>query len=243
MTPIYPGSASATSQPFVGTRAYPGPTTPARQQPRAGNVTRLCRKRDALAHACERGRARGAAALLEVLLVVVLRLVERLGRLDLRHDRRCVARLLARLRCECRFLLLLVVKEHDRAVLVADVPTLPVELRRIVLAPEHLQQLVVGHALRVVRHFDDLRVAGRMRAHVFVRRILERAAAVADTRARDAVELAERRLDAPEAAGAERCLLLHYSSSSLSAAELMQYRSPVGRGPSGNTWPRCPPQF
>lgn len=28
----------------------------------------------------------------------------------------------------------------------------------------------------------------------------------------------------------------------LSEAELMQYRSPVGRGPSGNTCPRCDPQ-
>ena len=28
-------------------------------------------------------------------------------------------------------------------------------------------------------------------------------------------------------------------SSSSSEAELMQYRSPVGRGPSLNTWPRC----
>jgi len=30
-------------------------------------------------------------------------------------------------------------------------------------------------------------------------------------------------------------------SVSSSATEFMQYRSPVGCGPSGNTWPRCPP--
>lgn len=30
-------------------------------------------------------------------------------------------------------------------------------------------------------------------------------------------------------------------SSNWRAAELMQYRWPVGRGPSGKTWPRCPP--
>src|SRR6185437_8827327 len=30
--------------------------------------------------------------------------------------------------------------------------------------------------------------------------------------------------------------------SNFSAAELMQYRSPVGFGPSGKTWPRCAPQ-
>ena len=34
-----------------------------------------------------------------------------------------------------------------------------------------------------------------------------------------------------------------YFSSSFSAAELMQYRTPVGCGPSGKTWPRWPPQL
>src|SRR5471032_2197855 len=33
------------------------------------------------------------------------------------------------------------------------------------------------------------------------------------------------------------------SRSSRSDAEFMQYRKPVGRGPSGNTWPRWAPQF
>ena len=61
-----------------------------------------------------------------------------------------------------------------------------------------------------------------MRADVLVGRILERAALVADLCLGHAVQLTERRLDAPEAAGAERCLLLHYSSSSFNAAELMQ---------------------
>ena len=31
------------------------------------------------------------------------------------------------------------------------------------------------------------------------------------------------------------------SGSSDSEAEFMQYRCPVGRGPSSKTWPRCPP--
>src|SRR5258708_37861289 len=34
--------------------------------------------------------------------------------------------------------------------------------------------------------------------------------------------------------------LAHYAAfTNLSEAEFMQYRSPVGRGPSSNTWPRC----
>src|SRR4029453_6257835 len=106
---------------------------------------------DALADARECRRARRAPTLLEVLLVVILRLVERLGRLHLRHDRRGPVRLLARLRAQRSLLLLGIVEEHDRAVLVADVPTLTVELRRIVLAPEHLEQLVVRDTLRAVR--------------------------------------------------------------------------------------------
>src|SRR5439155_23702967 len=89
----------------------------------------------------------------------------------------------------------------------------------------------------------DLGMARAVRADVLVGRIVERPARVADTRTRHAFDLPERSLDAPEASSAERCLLLHYSSSRFSAAELMQYRRPVGRGPSGNTCPRWPPQF
>src|SRR5215467_4377895 len=38
-------------------------------------------------------------------------------------------------------------------------------------------------------------------------------------------------------------LRVHHSFGfSLSETELMQYRNPVGFGPSGNTWPRCAPQ-
>src|SRR2546423_3772001 len=86
-------------------------------------------------------------------------------------------------------------------------------------------------------------MTGGVRAHILVGRIVERAARIADARARHPVELPECRLDAPEASRAERCLLLHYSSSRFNAAELMQYRRPVGRGPSGKTCPRWPPQL
>ena len=154
--------------------------------------------------------------------MVVLRLEEGLRGLDQRHDRRLPVRLLLRLAARGGLALILVVEEDHRAVLVADVPTLAVELRRIVLAPEHVEQLLVRDLVRVVRHLYDLGVTGRVRADVLVRRVLERAAGVPHARLRDAVDLTERGLDAPEAACAERRLLLHYSSSSLSAAELMQ---------------------
>src|SRR2546423_11318366 len=86
-------------------------------------------------------------------------------------------------------------------------------------------------------------MTGGVRAHILIGRVVERAARIADARARHTVELPECRLDPPEAAGPERCLLFHYSSSRFNAAELMQYRRPVGCGPSGNTCPRWPPQF
>src|SRR5262249_17067357 len=132
-----------------------------------------------------------------------------------------VPHLLPLLRALGSLALLLVVEEHRGPVLVADVPALPVPLRRVVLAPEDVEQLVVRDDVVVVRHLDDLCVAGPVRADVLVRRVVEPAARVADARRGHSVDLPERRLDAPEAAGAERCLLRH-SSSSLRAAELMQ---------------------
>ena len=113
--------------------------------------------------------------------------------------------------------------DEDRGtVLIPDVPTLPVQLRRIVLAPEDVEQLAVGDPLGVERDLHDLGMAGRVRADVLVGRVPGVPAGVADARPADALELPERRLDTPEAAGAERGLVLHYSSSRFSAAELMQ---------------------
>src|SRR5919204_55449 len=145
MCRLYP--LRAQSQHVIGTRAYSGPTTPAHRHGTAKNVACPCQERAesvgcgarggepraaflCSADACQRGRAARAAALLEVLLVVILRLVERLGRLDVRHDRRGPVRLLLRLRAQRSLLLFPIVEEHDRPVLIADVPPLPVQLRR-----------------------------------------------------------------------------------------------------------------
>ena len=75
--------------------------------------------------------------------MIVLRLIERLGRLDLGHDRSRPVHLLTRLRTDCGLPLLLVVREHHRPILISDVPTLAVELRRIVLVPENVEKLFV----------------------------------------------------------------------------------------------------
>ena len=154
--------------------------------------------------------------------MVVLSLVERLRGLDLRHDRRAPVPLLSGLRLHSGLLLLGVVEEDRGTVVVTDVPALTVELRRVVLRPEDVEQLVVRDPVGVVGDLDHLGVTGLVRADVLVGRVFHLAAGVADARRGHSVELTERRLDAPEAAGAECCLLLHYSSSSSSAAELMQ---------------------
>src|SRR5205085_9953299 len=100
----------------------------------------------------------------------------------------------------------------------------PAELpaaRRVVLGPEDVEELLVRDLLGVGRDLDDLGVAGRVRADVLVARVRKRAALEPDLRLHRALDLAERGLDAPEAAGAEGGLP-HYFSSSFSAAELMQ---------------------
>src|SRR5512133_4268081 len=106
------------------------------------------RVREHLGALGERRRAARAAALLEVLLVVVLGDVERLRGLDHGHDRLAVAAgsVELGLRALGGGALALVLVEDDGAVLVADVPALPVQLRRVVLAPEGVEQLLVRHA-------------------------------------------------------------------------------------------------
>ena len=110
----------------------------------------------------------------------------------------------------------------DRAVLVADVRALPVQLRRVVLGEEDGEQLLVGDALRVVGDLDDLGVARAVAADLLVGRVRGRAARIADRVAltpssrRNAASTPQKQ-PAPNVAFASI-----YSSSSRSAAELMQ---------------------
>src|SRR5688572_2991486 len=93
-------------------------------------------------------------------------------------------------------------------------------------------------------------------AHLLVGRELPAAARIADRRRVDAGEVPELSLSAPETSHAKHGLLeagwrrfvdrgfqdcvCHVFSfgSNFNATPFMQYRSPVGRGPSGNRWPR-----
>src|SRR5262249_30442272 len=155
-----------------------------------------------------------------VLLVVVLGDVEGLRRLDRGRDRAAVPLRDVELRLgSFRGLALVLVMEEDHgAVLIAEVPTLAVAVGRVWLVPERFEQLLVADPIRVVGHLDHLGVSGPVRADVLVGRVFERPTLVADPGRGDALELSERRLDAPEAARSEGRLPLHYSSSSFSAA-------------------------
>src|SRR5437867_10759285 len=101
-------------------------------------------------------------ALFQVALVVLLRAIERGRGRDLGDDRPLEAPglLEARLRGARRRLLLPGVEEDRRAVLLADVGALAVQLRRVVVLPEHVEELLVGDACRVVLHLHALGVAG-----------------------------------------------------------------------------------
>src|SRR5262249_45828348 len=145
-----------------------------------------------------------------------------------------------------------------RAILRADVVALPHPLRRIVIFPEHLQQVFVPDLLRIEHDEDDLSVIRRPAADLAVCRILRVTRRVADGRGVHTGLLPELLLSAPEAAHAEQrdlrslgkrrldWMLVHEMRSHLSsfpgfagvkssAAPFMQYRRPVGCGPSGNT--------
>src|SRR4051812_14888041 len=83
--------------------------------------------------------AGGETALLQILLMVVLGDVEGFGGDDLRHDGTAILLLglQALLGCLRGGLLLRRVVEDDRAILVAHVWPLPVELGRVVVLPEN----------------------------------------------------------------------------------------------------------
>ena len=98
-------------------------------------------------------------------------------------------------------------EEDRRAVLVADVGTLPVELGRVVELPEGVEQLVVGHLGGVVLDEHRLGVAGRVAADLLVARVVRATAGVAHGRRDHARDLPELGLDSPEASGREGRLL------------------------------------
>src|SRR5262245_15537896 len=98
------------------------------------------------------------APLLEVLLVVLLGAPERLRGLDRGGDRlpEAAALLEVLLALPGDRLLLGRVEEDDRAVLLAEIGALAVELGGVVVLPEDAEEVLVLHLRGVEVHLDDL---------------------------------------------------------------------------------------
>src|SRR6516225_957710 len=94
--------------------------------------------------------------------------------------------------------------EDRRAVLAAEVEALAVAGGRIVDLPERLEQLRVADLGRVEPHLDRFGVAGAAPADPLIAGVGHVPAGVADSGCQHPVDLAEGRLDAPEASCGER---------------------------------------
>src|SRR6267154_1542854 len=93
--------------------------------------------------------------------------------------------------------------EDRRAVLAAEVEALAVAGGRIVDPPEHLEQFRVADLGRIEPHLDRLGVAGAVPADPLVGGVRDVAAGVAGSSLQHPVDLAEGRLDTPEASRGE----------------------------------------
>src|SRR5215216_1882858 len=168
-------------------------------------------------------QASGRGALLEVALVVVLGPPEGRRGLDLGHDRVAEA-LLGPLDDPPGDLGLLVgVGEDHGAILPADVRALAVELGRVVDLELLRDQVLVADPRRVEGDLGHLYVACGAGADLLVGGDVDVPALVTDGGVDDAVELAERSLDLPEASGAEGRLLGGHR------AVLARHRAPSNR--------------
>jgi len=141
--------------------------------------------------------------------------------------------------------LLLVVVEDGGTVLCARIHTLPVQCRWVVDREENLQDFPVRNLGRIEGHLDRFRMAGLTCADLLVGRVDGCAACVAGNYALDAVNLPEDRLDTPETTAGESrnfrwgtLVQSCPSGTNFSAKPFIQYRLPVGGGPSSKTWPR-----
>src|SRR5579863_109373 len=91
-------------------------------------------------------------------------------------------------------------KKDRRAILRTPVRPLPVELRGIVILPEHFEQLVIRKLRGIVLDFDRFGMASAVGADVFIARIRGLPAGIADSGRAYARQLPESRLDSPKTA-------------------------------------------
>lgn len=148
----------------------------------------------------------------EVLLVVFFRAIKALRRNDLGRYGTAIAAgsFLLHFGSARDLLLFRRVIENRAAILGADVGTLAIELCRVVRIPKYIEQLFIAHFCGFVLHLHDLRVAGAIRANLFIRRIGRVAAFITDRRVHYTINVPECRFYAPEASGCECCFLDHH---------------------------------
>ena len=147
--------------------------------------------------------ARASAVLFKVALMVLLGGPKARRRENLRHDWARVVALLAIARRDRSARLRLAVREDSRAILIAEIGSLTIELGRIVNLPKESQKLFVIDLLRVKGYLDRFGMAGRVTADLTVRRVLDPASDVTRNDLENARNPPERVFDAPEAAGRE----------------------------------------
>src|SRR6266403_3056934 len=101
--------------------------------------------------------------------------------------------------------------EDHRTILRADIRTLSIQSRRIMIRPENLQQLFVADFGRIKLYLHDLSVPRFVGADIFVGGVRLCSSGVSDCGRDYALQVAKRLLDSPEAAGPE-CgfLCLHW---------------------------------
>src|SRR5215470_18010957 len=102
-------------------------------------------------------------------------------------------------------------EENRGAVLLAEVGSLAVHLRRVVNGPENVEQFVVADLFGIKRNLYNFRMPRSIGADVSIRWILGVAAAIANRGVQNARHLAKSRFNAPETSCAKRGDLWHVS--------------------------------
>ena len=180
----------------------------------------------------------------EVFTVVVLRGIESVQRHNLRHDGFFPEVSFIEFSDE-RFSdgsLPVVVIEDGGTVLRAHVLALPVQCGRVVDGEENLQDFPIRNLVRIESQLDRLGVTRGVGADSLVGRIDGGTAGVAGSHILNPIHFFEDGLQTPEAAagkGGDFCSgpLGHslFSGLNFRAMPSMQYRLPVGSGPSSKT--------
>src|SRR4051812_20946420 len=101
------------------------------------------------------------------------------------------------------------VKNH-RAILIANVRSLAIQCRWVVIRPENIQQPIVTDDGRIEFHLHHFGVSGAVATDVFVSWVLGFAAGVSDRGILYSRHRAEGRFDSPETARAEGSLFCRH---------------------------------